>query len=534
MGSDKTLRGRSERPMDKRLSDRERGMLKSLPGKNLTKRQCIRGCTRTNRKGWVMAIFTVLMLAAVMLSACQPTPEQPVIVNKNANLVEDVLAAAGENNETALEEDKQVIAEQIKQVNGHLNMEIKPGDSVTINVDADIVAPDYDQIPLIRVRPKNFSKEQFDAFTSYLTGGKPLYSFPEDPTVDRFTKEEITDMLTQIQACLADSSLPKDTRSAWEYRANDFKKSLSNAMSQADEKPYDGELTPVEDNRTFNSITSVKCYMGKSRAAWLSLWQTPGGNETQLQFDNNDYITAYNTFEPYEGTDAPRLKMTYEEAKAMVMDLVHVADGEDSNLVIYDSSIMYQIGTLPGYTMETSPQAYGFDLARCYNGVVVKPVSCLSGFSETVDYGKRVSPETMMVVVDDSGIVEAYWQNCTEYIEDVADDVPLKDFDAIRNIFEDYCRYKFTWTYRNDALVSDTTPAVTLSVKKVEMNVMVIPEKDNLDNYITVPVWDFIADMTLEGDGMSQEGSIYEGQQNMSILTINAINGTVIDREQGY
>jgi hypothetical protein len=49
-----------------------------------------------------------------------------------------------------------------------------------------------------------------------------------------------------------------------------------------------------------------------------------------------------------------------------------------------------------------------------------------------------------------------------------------------------------------------------------------------------VPVWDFIADMTLEGDTTTQEGTKDEGQQNVSILTINAINGTVIDRQQGY
>ena len=484
----------------------------------------------------IPVVAAAFVLAFVCLTtACQPTPEEPVIVNKNADIVEDVLAAADEQSESALEEDKQVIAEQIKKVNGHLDMEITPGDSVTIKVNADIVAPEYDQIPLVRVRPENVSTEKFNKFADYLTGGLPLYVETWDnKNGNSRSKEEITAQLALIKSYLAKDDLPKNLRDAWERRADDLQQCFDTAISQADERPYDGTPIPAENNGSYSTITSLKCYMGRDVAAMLNLMQSYEGNETSAVFFNTDSVSAYNTFETYEGADASRIQMTYEEAKAKVMDFVHTVDGEDSNLVIYDSSIAYQIGTLPNYTMETSPQAYAFALARCYNGIAVKPVGYLFSFNETADYSKRVLPEMMYVQIDDSGIVQATWSGYTEYVEDVSNDVPLMDFDSIRDIFEDYCRYKFAWTYRNDALVGDTTPPVTLNVKKIELNVMVTPEKDNLDRYITVPVWDFIADMTLEGDGMSQDGFVDEGQKNVSILTINAINGSVIDRNMGY
>lgn len=502
--------------------------------KNRVRGMFLKNKTKAAIKIPVLALAFVMAFAC-FTTACQPTPEAQVIVDKNANLVEDVLAAVGKKDGAALEEDKQIIAEQIKQVNGHLDMEITPSDSVTIKVNADIVAPEYDQIPLIRVRPENLSTEKFDKFTAYLTGGLPLYVETWDSEYgNSLSKEEIIAQLALIKSYLVNDDLPKNIKDAWEYRANQMQQCFDSAISQADEQPYDGLPTPAEDNGTYSTITSLKCYMGRNVAAMLNLMQSYEGNDTQMMFYNSDNVSAYNTFETYEGIDAPKIQMTYEEAKAKVMDFVHTVDGEDSNLVIYDSSVAYQIGTLPNYTMETSPQAYAFELARCYNGVAVKPVNCLFGFSETIDYSKRVSPETMLVVIDDIGIVQAIWSGYTEYIEDVSNDVPLMDFDSVRDIFEDYCRYKFAWTYRNDALAGDTTPPVTLNVKKVELNVMVTPEKDNLDNYITVPVWDFVADMTLEGDGMSQDGFIDEGQKNVSILTINAINGTVIDRQLGY
>ena len=66
------------------------------------------------------------------------------------------------------------------------------------------------------------------------------------------------------------------------------------------------------------------------------------------------------------------------------------------------------------------------------------------------------------------------------------------------------------------------------------MNLMVIPEKDNPGSYITVPVWDFIADVTMDEKAEMQEGGFDPGETNVSIMTINAIDGTVINRVQGY
>ena len=253
-----------------------------------------------------------------------------------------------------------------------------------------------------------------------------------------------------------------------------------------------------------------------------------------MTFDNNDYGSAYNTFAPYEGVDATNIEMTYEEARATAEDFARTIDGDDTSLVLYQSRIGYEMETIANYSKETSPNAYVFKFARSFDGALVKHVGYLSGADKNIDYNKRVSPESLFVIIDDGGIVDAYWTNRTEYVENVASDVPLKDFDTVREIFENYCRYKFTWTYRNDALAEDATPAVTLKVKRIEMNFMVIPEKDNFESYIMVPVWDFIADMTLDEEQMSQEGFLDEGQRDVSILTINAIDGTVIDREQGY
>ena len=203
---------------------------------------------RSSRRGRIAALLLAcVMLVACFTTACQPTPEQEVVMNKNTDLVEDVIAANSAADTSDLEEDKQTIAEQIGAADGHLTMQITPGDQVTIDVDADIVIPEFDQMPMVRVKPENFSQAQFDAFIAYLTGGLPIYYQDRDTTGGIFTQEEIMTILTRIQEFLANKDLPGNIRSPWEYMVGELKKEYDNAMSQADEELYDGTLSVPEN-----------------------------------------------------------------------------------------------------------------------------------------------------------------------------------------------------------------------------------------------------------------------------------------------
>ncbi|MGE5494389.1 MAG: DUF6034 family protein [Burkholderiales bacterium] len=210
------------------------------------------------------------------------------------------------------------------------------------------------------------------------------------------------------------------------------------AISKADEKLYDGKPSPAAESGGGYHLY-LKCYMGKDKAAWLTLDQSINGTSTQMLFENSDYNCGYRW---------------------------------------------------------------------------------------------RVSPEVFIVIIDHEGIKTVCRLNHTEYIETVAEDMPLLDFNTEKGIFENYCKYRFSWAPPYDDMPKDM--GATFNVKRVELNLMVIPEKDNLENYITVPVWDLIADQEYEEGLTDQEGNPFEGRKDISILTINAVNGTIINREQGY
>lgn len=477
-------------------------------------------------------LLFVLILAFLCLPACQPNPERPVVGNKSEDLVEKVIEANTQEKQPELKEDKQVIEEQIKKVNGHLELEIDPNEMVTIKVDADIISPGFEKIPLVRVKPKNLTKEQFAAFIEFVTEGEPVYYEDLVEGFFHLSKEEIDVILPKIMEYGANDALPGHVKEHINDMISYYKENYDIAISKADERLYDGELTMVEDNSMFSSITSLKCYLGKEQAARLSLWQSFNEAQSQMQFFNNDLGVPYNMSEPYQGVDAERMNMSYDEAKSVAENFVRAIEGEESNMVMYESNICCSVGSFADHTKDTSPQAYTFRFARQYNGVEIKPVMHLFNSDEYIDYSKQVYPESINITIDDNGINMAFWSNYTEYIETLAEDAPLMSFEEIQEIFEQQCRNEFSWVPRNDALLEQ--PTVTLNVKKIELNLMVIPEKDNLESYITIPVWDFIADEDYDKEVMSQDGYPGEGQKNCSIITINAIDGTIISREQGY
>ncbi len=489
---------------------------------------------RTKHSVRIAAILLCgLMAFTCFTTACQPTPATPAVVNKNTDLVGEVAKANEEGNKAELAKDKQVINEQIQKLNGHLNMEFKPNAQVTIKVDADITPVGDRKYPVIREQPENFTKEQFDTFVKYLTNDQPLFYMADG---SHWTKEEIGAMLPHVKGYGEQGNLPSYIKSTIKDVTGRLEEDFTSAPSKADEKPYDGTLIQKDNNKYYSTITQLKCYLGKDQAAHLSLRQSFNKTKTSLQFDNDDYGIAYATFEPYTGTDAKQMKLTYQEAKAKAEEFVKQMDGQDSSMVIYDSAIAYQ-SAFGYHDKETAQQAYAFNFARSYNGIPVEPIGYLTTASEKIDYSKQIRPEGIFIIIDDKGINTASWQNHTKFMEKAAEDTPMIDFDSVKDIFEQHCKQKFTWVPRDDALQTGPTKKdlrATLNINRVELNLMVMPEKDNLDNYITVPVWDFIGDMNYDEKYISQEGSTAEGEKNISIVTINAINGSIIDREQGY
>ena len=112
-----------------------------------------------------------------------------------------------------------------------------------------------------------------------------------------------------------------------------------------------------------------------------------------------------------------------------------------------------------------------------------------------------------------------------EIVETVVDGSSIKSFEDIKPIFE-------------QMVVVSYAPAgegtVNISVDSVILRYTRISEEDSFDTGLLVPVWEFTGTITDEyGNSMNPSGNP-TAIKNTSILTINAIDGSVIDRAVGY
>ena len=120
-----------------------------------------------------------------------------------------------------------------------------------------------------------------------------------------------------------------------------------------------------------------------------------------------------------------------------------------------------------------------------------------------------------------------YWESPhTEPVLQV-EDTQLMPFDQIADIFAKMIMVKNSDVQiANKRNVFDTVR--NYEITKVKLGLMRIKAKDSFDEGLLVPAWDFWGHSVWEWQGETSDF----GEE--IVLTINAIDGSMIDRELGY
>lgn len=130
--------------------------------------------------------------------------------------------------------------------------------------------------------------------------------------------------------------------------------------------------------------------------------------------------------------------------------------------------------------------------------------------------------ETVTVSVDDSGIRGVSWEYPVKIIENVVDNSSLLPFSDIQDIFKKMMFVTYKFQARDiDALILDVTDIRLESIRVIEQNAK---ERQGL----LVPAWNFYGTRT------RQSGEDRDTTSKMILLSVNAIDGTIIDVSKGY
>lgn len=189
---------------------------------------------------------------------------------------------------------------------------------------------------------------------------------------------------------------------------------------------------------------------------------------------------------------------------------------------------------------------YGVHLYRVEDGIPIiytyEDGGCITAYDaemleRSMVNGEEFVPETaywpyeeMTFIYTDDGLRTFEWIN-PYTIENISEEyVFLLPFSDISNIFEDMILKKYADSFNNEG---DT---VEIQVDKVVLSYMRVRENGALEGTL-IPVWDFFGTKTYrnaEGEVDLVVDKVYDGVMPESLMTINAMDGTIVSRSLGY
>lgn len=290
---------------------------------------------------------------------------------------------------------------------------------------------------------------------------------------------------------------------------------------------YDTEASDVETNFSFGGF--VKDGFFYSLEVNNNLSRYLKGNQIQiLRIGAYGNLINQKIGREIEESQAVAAGLSVEEARQKADEAMQKMGLTDMKLCRTEEGVTYQLPS--GYgTYDRKPmRSYTFTYFRTTDEVPVTFTGQTGNYHTYMDDKEQIYVEAPYEIVylsyDELGLVSFNWEAPCKTESASEEYVFLLPFSEIQNIFESTVMNKYAG-YAGQDIPSE------MSIEKVTLGYMQVWDDEKGEESSLVPVWDFFGHFKVkEGDGMSYDLL----DENASILTINAMDGTVIDRGAGH
>ena len=466
---------------------------------------------KSNRNVKITAIvLTSLLLFTCFTTACQPTPEQQAIVGKGDDELDSIIA--------------QTPAPVSEYVAPESWSESFSANNITFDVEAEVKLPDTDLFPVVNVEAMKFTQQDVStAMDAFFNGATPM-----NYTI--YTKQYIKDLLVESQSRLAQieaGNLPPDYNEGEEEHLKSYIEQLQKQYATApDQEVSDTADASLKVDDSGNETVSLVADLDKTEYAVLTVSNFSSTMISRLEFQNySTNATSDIKIQPFNGTAPNGVNITLEEAQLIAEDTMQQMGITD--MIINNVGIANFFANKTTDSSATSQkQAYAFEYSRSFQGIPLTTFSSAMPIDQSDNSGEDsyapvLKPEKLSIWVDDSGIVSFVWENPTRQLDTVSENVQVKTFDEIKGIFRNQISYHH--------VNMDDEQEVKIEITSIEFGYFLQPLNNSQNQYRAIPVWDFIGDELIDGI------STYQGDSyQYTFLTINAIDGSVINRDVGY
>lgn len=462
--------------------------------------------------------LSLALITAFSLAACQPTPEQEFVVQKDTERMV----------ERAKDEDHGTTAAELDIPEENYTFSATGADGrLVINVDAPVIVPSAN-IPTARVSATGFTQEQVTGFFNYLFPGEKPLSGTNVPGVT--TKADIQETIIQYKRYLSEGTVEEHTL----YTPEELEEEIKRLEKELEAAPDDASLP--QGTVSDGTMTSGIWHAGNSEVQTLELdvaddkahlyVRTPG-NENQNATGYFHYSTDIEDVNYYEGSltkitseDASdKVSISYDHALQLCNEFFAAGKVDD---VVLGEAFLVRAG---------EAYAYRFDFVHDVNGV---PAAWIRHTAPPDDYALPWQYERIDIMVDGNGINAIVWQEPTLTGEILSEDTKIISFDEAGKVFEKM----ILASYEAQTTLFDTERNISIDISQIQLAPIRIREVNAQGrNGIYVPAWIFYGSLKediIENSTVSFSSTTGSAEEPHIMLAINAIDGSIIDLDKGY
>lgn len=485
-----------------------------------------------------LSLFLSFTLA-LGLTACQQTPEDALVAQKDKNRLESAAAetAGPENTLKTLRETTPKT----------YSYSYHPNEETTIRaVDVPVELPDTDTIPTYRVSSGVFSQELVTNLYDFLFQGEKTYQYVGED----FTKSDIEATILKLKQDLAEieasDELSEDEKDETIESTKELIKEYEEMYKDAPEEPTlkkvecDSTLQISDTRKNPSELSRLECSTESGSTLSVENYSSDSDFGSNLSYDKRSGIhygsggDEIPVTEKEAGSElADSIGISYEDAKKQADELFQAAGVDARLLQSYlkagfteegdNSNPFYGESTL---TDEENYSAFHFYYARVIDGMETASTNLVYSMSDE-DMNDFTSPwnfEIIDLLVTKNGIEKIHWDSPPSIDEVLSENVGPLSFQEAAEIFE-----KMMPTIYYGA----STRYTIVDITSIKLCYMQIRDNGTERSGLLIPVWAFYGNWYVKDPSDSGNGELHM-EPPYILLAVNAMDGTIINTRAGY
>lgn len=486
-----------------------------------------------------------ILVAVLVLSSCQPTPDE-VPVTQKADVEQVIAQQAKENDEkevTASDEEEVTASdEEAKYEYDELWNETYTSDAINLSIEAnvEVEVPDVDAFPVMRVFKGEYDRTKVMEIINYFASDA---KFSFEP-IQR-TKDELTELLVEAKrGQLIDGEYVVNEESQrvvedLKIQIAEAPKTIETEFVGIDEienlEEFSLNVSQKNGDDSFIKLSKESKGLSLSRfmysADCMSI-QTESLIQSLTMDDIEEWWLPIELVADIKESGVKEIgdvDIPVEEAQEVAQNLLNQFQIEDRPLAHTEKVVIFDGDkhlASKGYEFVFMPELGGLNGIYVHNEMSVREPA----------YAAPFPLEQIKITVDENGKVQFfYWDYICKMGDIMTENLEIMPFEDMKATIIKQIGYNYSYDFVNMQSREDLEYEIKIDIDEVRLGCCLTAAKDNPQQALLVPAWSVSVEALIKcgsTDTQSGEGS---GNENFfkEQMVFGSVDGLIIDLK-GY